>query len=271
MKRKIMVIGFVVFLVACGVTATKIVTTNLKPQKPIAQGTALATASADYTGYCGQELADVKQLRDSGAGQINFTPVVSSIADLQKLNNGKPNPVVTRNADERKVVTINVHLDKMKGEADSDIHVGVSDGNGNTMIVEFVAPQCEGSLKANEMTQARADLFSECGTPVGSTFTNFSGQSATVTGVVFFDKIHGQYDVASNGVELHPVLSFKGCSGQPAPPVISTATTTVSGTTTVVTTSPVDNSGAGCKKYPNHHWYAHIFHKNCKSYFYTTP
>jgi len=31
-----------------------------------------------------------------------------------------------------------------------------------------------------------------------------------VTGVGFWDEIHGQTGVAPNGIELHPVLRFKG-------------------------------------------------------------
>jgi hypothetical protein len=38
-------------------------------------------------------------------------------------------------------------------------------------------------------------------------FTALSG-SATVTGVGFFDVIHGQTGVAPNGIELHPVVAF---------------------------------------------------------------
>jgi len=30
-----------------------------------------------------------------------------------------------------------------------------------------------------------------------------------VTGVVFFDRVHGQIGVAPNGVELHPVLDIE--------------------------------------------------------------
>lgn len=30
-----------------------------------------------------------------------------------------------------------------------------------------------------------------------------------VTGVVFFDRVHGQVGVACNGVELHPVLDIE--------------------------------------------------------------
>jgi hypothetical protein len=31
----------------------------------------------------------------------------------------------------------------------------------------------------------------------------------TVTGVGFFDRIHGQTGVAPNGIELHPVLDIQ--------------------------------------------------------------
>ena len=44
-----------------------------------------------------------------------------------------------------------------------------------------------------------------CGTPVHGRFTNLSG-TATLTGIGFFDVIHGQSGVAPNGIELHPVI-----------------------------------------------------------------
>jgi hypothetical protein len=40
--------------------------------------------------------------------------------------------------------------------------------------------------------------------------------TATVTGVGFFDIIHGQTGVAPNGIELHPVLRFSNSTCQPA-------------------------------------------------------
>jgi len=46
------------------------------------------------------------------------------------------------------------------------------------------------------------------GQPSSSHFTSISG-SASVTGVGFFDFLHGQTGVAPNGVELHPVLRFR--------------------------------------------------------------
>lgn len=33
-------------------------------------------------------------------------------------------------------------------------------------------------------------------------------QRVTVTGVLLFDKLHGQRGVAPNGVEMHPLLSL---------------------------------------------------------------
>lgn len=36
-----------------------------------------------------------------------------------------------------------------------------------------------------------------------------------VSGVGFFDELHGQTGVAPNGIELHPVLSIQGASVPP--------------------------------------------------------
>jgi hypothetical protein len=57
------------------------------------------------------------------------------------------------------------------------------------------------------MRSARSALLRSCGPASSSHFTALSG-SATVTGVGFFDVIHGQTGVAPNGIELHPVLGF---------------------------------------------------------------
>lgn len=259
-------------IAACGAPNTNtpplLTVTTSKGVLSAPNGSSAASASADYTGYCGQELADKKQLRDASASQINFTPQNTTIAQLDSIKQSDTPP---RTGTEFNTYTMTVHLDKMKAEADSDIHVGISDGQGHTMIAEFIAPQCDAGLPhAAEIAQARANLFAECGVATNS-FTTLTGQTATITGVAFFDKKHGQFDVASNGVELHPVLSFNGCTGQPAPPVTTPVTTTpvTQPTPTTPTPNPNDN-GKGCKKYPGRHWYKHVYHSYCKSYFYTT-
>jgi hypothetical protein len=70
------------------------------------------------------------------------------------------------------------------------------------------------------MRSARNALVAACGSPSSSSFRRLSG-TATLSGVGFFDQIHGQTGVAPNGIELHPVVSFSGRCGQalaPPPP-----------------------------------------------------
>src|SRR5581483_4092400 len=57
--------------------------------------------------------------------------------------------------------------------------------------------------------------------------------TVTVTGVVFFDFIHGQRGVAANGVELHPVLDIRfGGTPSPGPTLSPTAPATPTPTPT---------------------------------------
>ena len=78
------------------------------------------------------------------------------------------------------------------------------------MIAEIPAPSCASGAPAwakAAWTQARATLAT-CGT-VGTSWTDYpAGALATLTGVGFKDKKHGQTGVAPNGVELHPVSSI---------------------------------------------------------------
>jgi hypothetical protein len=96
------------------------------------------------------------------------------------------------------------------------VHLVVADPGAlnKTMIVEFpdtACPEVGRSRKAKQMASARAAFFAACGTPSKTSFAQLSGQ-ATITGVGFFDGIHGQRGVAINGIELHPVLSFRNAS-----------------------------------------------------------
>jgi hypothetical protein len=59
------------------------------------------------------------------------------------------------------------------------------------------------------MRTARAGLIRACGKVPRDTFRNIHGL-ATISGVGFFDFLHGQRGVAPNAIELHPVLSFVG-------------------------------------------------------------
>jgi hypothetical protein len=106
-----------------------------------------------------------------------------------------------------------VRLQSFKLEEDSDIHLVVSDPAvpSRTMIVEFPNAGCTngaGPVSRRRMSSARRALLRSCGLPNRSDFRLLTGR-AVITGVAFFDLLHGQHGVAPNGIELHPVLSFR--------------------------------------------------------------
>jgi hypothetical protein len=85
-----------------------------------------------------------------------------------------------------------------KNEPDGDIHAIVRGGAGELMVAEFPNSICTaGSPQASAMEVAR------------QTFVRLMHQRVQrlrLTGVLFFDKVHGQAGGAPNGIELHPVL-----------------------------------------------------------------
>ncbi len=256
------------------------------------QAAAVGGNGADYgfTGYCGVERHGVKDLLDG------FVPGVSrdsSVAALRAL----PVPAgadAGRTQAEMVLYRIAAVAVAYKVEADSDVHLAIADPADPqaTMIAELPAASCLArSTAAPQLEAARADLIAALGDPpTGSRYTELDpAPCVTLTGVAFFDRIHGQRGVAPNGIELHPVLAFQAGCGVPSPP--PTTPTTVSSTTpeppdtTPVTTvplptvsapttirpSPSPTDGPGCTRYPGRHWYGHRYHSDCRSYYFTTP
>jgi hypothetical protein len=166
------------------------------------------------TGNCGKERWGVKTLTDSAAGSVDFTPKTASVTGLGQIKAPTWSPKLARQAEEDNVYTISARLTAFKLESDSDIHLAVADpaDPSATMIVEFPDPACDVNAAAGpqaQMTAARNALIAACGQPGRSSFATLKG-TATITGVFFFDKIHGQHGVAPNGAELHPALAFSG-------------------------------------------------------------
>ncbi len=96
-------------------------------------------------------------------------------------------------------------LTEYKLEEDSDFHLILSDGAGHTLISEIPDPVCvgAGSPLAGSISDARA-AFDARYTATGRFQT--ANVPVTVTGVGFFDFLHGQTSVVPNGMELHAVL-----------------------------------------------------------------
>jgi hypothetical protein len=170
--------------------------------------TALVHATTTALG-CGQERWNVKTGTDADAGNVNMTATVTSIAALVAYQAPPPDPPArVPGGPEFRVWTIQATITDAKEELDSDYHLALSDGQGNTMIAEAACPGCaQGSPWLDQIQQARQ--------AVDAAIPGLTGQyqpinrTATITGVGFFDRLHGQLGVAPNGIELHPILSIE--------------------------------------------------------------
>ncbi len=158
---------------------------------------------------CGVERWSVKTGTDPDASSVDVTTSVpTTVAALVALpapdtlpNNQRIEPVETT------VWVVDATLSGYKRESDSDYHLVLSDENGNTMIVEIPSPGCVGvnSPFFDAIGSARASFDAELHATSSFRTANIP---VRVTGVGFFDFLHGQTGVAPNGIELHPVLDI---------------------------------------------------------------
>jgi len=157
---------------------------------------------------CGVERWPVKIGVDKDISKVNLTPVKATIYDL--VHSPAPaNPNAqrdTRFPAELQTYEVTATLTLIKREADSDYHLVISDGH-LTMIIESPAPDCAlGSVLSPQMAEVRKALEAKFGKRKSKKIVSIP---VTVTGILFFDKKHGQTGLAPNGVELHPLLSIK--------------------------------------------------------------
>ncbi len=201
------------FVVGCGSNTTVQRPPNLGPPRGEAHEikTKLAyrpkRGNAERAGFysasgCGVERWAVKTLTDPGANQVNLAPQQTSIADLVTIT--PPVEPTDRVAPtETQVFKLSGTLTVIKQEADSDYHLVLEDGQRNTMIVESPSPSCaQGSLVLGQIEEVRSAINARGGTSMSLP------ANVTVTGVGFFDRLHGQTGVAPNGIELHPLISI---------------------------------------------------------------
>ena len=165
------------------------------------------------TASCGVERWSVKTGTDADAGKITIGSTTStSIAFLTGLAAPGSLPANNRFAPtETTVYQLQVTLVEYKLESDSDYHLVLSDGS-RTMIAEIPDPVCvgSGSPLISGVTKARNE-FNAKFSPTSSFKT--ANVPVTVTGVGFFDFLHGQTGVAPNGIELHSVLDIQFAGG----------------------------------------------------------
>ena len=184
---------------------------------------AKTTASGSKQAGCGTERWAVKTLADPAGRALSLKPKATTIRKLRRAK--APHNLGLRRSRgiERTTFRVTGRLVEMRLEDDLDINLVIADPTrtGATMIAAFPNAACTrgATPKAKaKMSRARAAFVAACGAPTTS-FQELSG-TATITGVGFFDKIHGQEGAAPNGVELHPVVAFSAssCAAAPAPP-----------------------------------------------------
>jgi hypothetical protein len=217
---------------------------------------------------CGVERWSVKTGGDPDAALVDLNnPVTTTIANLRSLTPPVTPPDNARVAPaEDTVYVIRATMTLYKLETDVDYHIVVQDENGNTMVTEIPCPCCVagGSPFAAGIANARQEFDAHL---TATTFFQSVSIPVQITGVGFFDFIHGQTGVAPNGIELHPILDIRFLSNttttvtsnanpsQYGQPVTFTATVASSGASiptgnvtfsdgaTVISSSALNGSG----------------------------
>lgn len=167
-------------------------------------------------GRCGRERWAVKTGTDGTASSIDAASVTdTTVTALRALGAPSESTLSMHGFDRIAPVELTVYrvratLTGYKREADSDYHLVIADASGQTMIAEVPSPSCVGATSPFRPAIAAARRAVDRQFPGAERQTTFQATSrpVTVTGVGFFDFLHGQAGVAPNGIELHPVLAL---------------------------------------------------------------
>ncbi|HWX27746.1 MAG TPA: hypothetical protein VNZ53_09955 [Steroidobacteraceae bacterium] len=181
-------------------------------------GAMLLLASSSAAFACGTERWSVKVGTDRDATRVATSSQVATIAQLRSIAApARPNSRPKTRFAPTELTTFQVKgiLRVVKKETDQDYHLVITDPINPrvTMIVESPDPTCaSGSQFLDSITTVRAMLDRTL--QLDRIFAlNLSrselSMPVTVTGVGFFDVLHGQEGVAPNGIELHPVLMIE--------------------------------------------------------------
>jgi len=153
----------------------------------------------------------VKTGHDEEVGKVDTTAQTTTIAALRAMKppanlDGDTTRLTYAGSPETHTWRLTgVTLAGYKLETDGDYHLVLVDRAGNSLIAEIVDPRRAGESWKARTTSARAAFDRHHS--AGNTFQT-AGETVTVTGVGFFDLLHGQTGAAPNGIELHAVLEI---------------------------------------------------------------
>lgn len=171
---------------------------------------------------------DIKTGADAAANGLDPAQASqTTVAELRSAEAPAPWPPPGRYQDVENTVwqlaKADTTLVGYKHETDGDYHLVLSDSSGNTMIAEIPDPADvdPGSTFVGAITAARQAFSDQFGVQLRALDAMAAAEPdtsapmivqvsvpVTVTGIGFFDFVHGQAGVAPNGVELHPVLAI---------------------------------------------------------------
>lgn len=201
----------------------------LAPEPPAGPGAPASDAPpAPFAPKPGKQRWPVKTINDPDRGQISFSHndiVDTTVEDMWLLERPDDMPLTSAvpkyqsnraEGPETTVWRIRGTIISHKWEKDGDFHLVLQDiGSGYTMVIEspqngkgsdgkfFVGPNCPPEVRAR-IAAARTE-FEEQLDP--APFFKNTSRRVTVTGVGFFDILHGANGAAeTNSIELHPVL-----------------------------------------------------------------
>ena len=161
-------------------------------------------------GSCGVERWAVKTLSDPDRERVQLPPVNTTVETLVALQRPTGLSAIGR-ADPTEVTTYRVEalLLSLFTEADGDYHLVLASPRDPTitMIAEVPDPRCAGACAsgfAAVYARVRQKLMDYL-----NSARSVARPLVRITGVGFFDYVHGQRGVVPNGIELHPVLDVE--------------------------------------------------------------
>jgi hypothetical protein len=199
-------------LVAAGLAACAVLLVIYSEQRP--EQPVVRTPPPPPCGDpCGSERWAIKTLSDPDAGRVNLVPTPATIGWLRSQPRPPEVGEFLRVAPiEMQTFRVEALLVGFMREADRDIHMVLADplDPSLTMVAEIPALSCTGvcnSVHAETLRQVREQFAGVYGEPT-AVYREGLRRRVTVTGVAFFDYVHGQLGMAPNGIELHPVLEI---------------------------------------------------------------
>jgi len=173
-------------------------------------GAGAGIVNRDNDNKCGgEERWEQKVLIDEKSEDINTTPVLTTIKDMNDISTS--NLEIKKNTErqdiEKQVYTIkDCFITHAIREDDNDIHIVIEDGQKHTMIAEIPDTKCK---------DAKSSEFVDDFRNARKTFLKYQNvynhYKFDITGVLFVDKKHSKPPTGNgkNNVELHPVIDLK--------------------------------------------------------------